>query len=205
MSEPQETEAVRLTRAEIRRRYDALNAVDKDITARLVAMFQGGGAGVALPARSREVYAVAKRALNGAGGLLKALPTGGESESELYVQRDGIQLAMSTLTQANLEAEAAEAAERALNMLPEWRAVAKEWALAAARFTAVEQAAGALLDKAGGAARHGLPLSGWIGTGAGINHPGLNIHIELNDVLGFAQDENIVTAGELRSARKVGR
>ena len=40
-----ETEAVRLTRAEIKRRYDALDQVEKDLTARLVAMHRAPATG----------------------------------------------------------------------------------------------------------------------------------------------------------------
>ncbi|MDB5582929.1 MAG: hypothetical protein JWR80_8105 [Bradyrhizobium sp.] len=144
MTEAQTNTTASLTRAEIRRRTDALNLRERELTERLVKMYQNGGSsgGPVVSDRDRKVHEGAMRHLNGAAALLKPIdsPDAGEGERDVQLERESVRLALRTLQKADFEAEAIEAAKAAVALTPKFMELQRLWLIAASQFNAVAKA-----------------------------------------------------------------
>lgn len=167
--ERQPTTVEALTRAEIRRKAAAFDAMDRELTERLAAMY--GKPSIASPAFSepeKAAYSRAKQLLNGSGDRLLPDRRGGHSESEIRLERDAVRLVVAALQREDVALAAIETAERVEALSPEWRGLCRKWILAAAAFYKLEQRAQEFIDAAG-EARFLLPLTHLVGTGAEID------------------------------------
>jgi hypothetical protein len=198
----------KLTRANIRERTENLLVRERELTERLVVMFQNGqaGPGPAISEHDRSVHDHARRALNGAGSLLAPLRED-ESEASIQAQREGVRLALQTLQSADLEAEAVEVAQRAVELTPEWRAIAKEWTLAALRWQAIEARAERFRDHVGSMVMSALPQGGGaIGIGAAVHVNGFGwarpFDITVDQIIEDSLETGIATRSEIDRARR---
>ena len=198
MSEPQ-SEAGRMTRAEIRAQSAKYRTLEQDLLTQVIAMEKTGVADRPADGQDGKVRARARERLNGQGARLMPVVTGGgASLAEIRIDLEAVRLIQATLTNAGVELDAVAALERADALTPAWRALCREWLLAAERFTAIEKAAQAFLEGAGHA-RQALERA-LIGQGSEIRWNGWDI---LAEVIAEAEADGLVSGGDLRKARQV--
>lgn len=199
---PERASPPRLDRQTIKAKQAALSEMDRALTARLAAMFQSGGVGASAPIQAsehdRRVRAEAKELLNGAGHLLEE-PSERATEAQVYAQRQAVRLALDALLKADGELEAQEHAAWIEAHADEWRAVIRDWVLAAQHFVHAEQAARRFKERAPGS------FGGWFWVGfAGIDPVIGTIYTpSLSDLIDAAAAQGIVSASDLKKAARV--
>ena len=200
-----------LTRAHIATRVESLQLRERELTERAAAMYASGrGApGFAVPERDRRTHEMAKKYLNGAGGLLAPLKAE-TSEGDVMCEREGVRLALSVLQAKDFELAATEAAINAVALSPKFLELQRAWLLAAAHFLAVEKECGAFLKAAGGDVDAALPWSHVpLGRGAGIDlgyqaaSPWAK-WTTVDEIIDGAIAAKLISRGDLDRARKVG-
>lgn len=195
--ENQPKTAERLTRAEIRRQSAVFSELDRDLTEQLAAMFDGG-AGEVVSGRDAAARARAKQLLNGHGHILPTMAAAGQTEAEIFIERDAIRLILDALQREDTAVEAIETTEWVIAHAAEWQAIARAWVLAAVSLQKLEARAKSFIDKAAFHAPPGvLALTEYVGRGAEIFVPDASLDI----TIAAAVAEGVVSQSEIQKAQ----
>jgi hypothetical protein len=161
-----------LTVAEVGRLVGEYNRRRHEVTERIAARFVAAEAGQPQERpptdRAEEVRSRAVAMLNGYAppGLKHAPPISEQTEDE--IERDAIDIVLAALSQKELVATAAEAAEFAIEHGAKWEALCRDILLTATRLGALERQAIEWRAKLGPAVPATLPMATFIGTGRSI-------------------------------------
>jgi hypothetical protein len=192
-----------LTVAEIGRLVGEYYRQRRERTEQLAALFSAAEAGQPEERprtdRAEEARSRALQMLNGfAPADLKHAPPISRKQ-ELEIEVEAIDIVLSALSQKELVARAAEAAEFALEHGAEWEALCRDIILTATRLGALERQAIEWRQKLGPAVPATLPMARFIGTGRSIVGA-LWASDPLYRPREAALQEKIVTAKEIKAA-----
>ena len=188
-----------LTRDVIRGKILDLNARERDLLALVYEAHKSGRVGVPsdIPDDVRRRHHRVKAMLNGAGSLLPELPSDG-SANDLETQLGDVRFALATLTQADVQAAAIDAARSAIEATPAWRIKVRKLVMAMAALVEADDDCTAFIEAAGGDCANALPHLGIYRTFAGIDLGGW---VTLDQIYDLAIEEGVVKAAELKGAR----
>jgi hypothetical protein len=113
----------------------------------------------------------------------------------LHIERAAIRMILEALTRRNIEAEAAEALRHAEEVRPEYNRLLREWALALARFTSVDERLQGWWSRIG-STRSALPAP-WT-----VDHISFGGWVSVREVLEGAIADGLVTEAEVRKAQR---
>lgn len=186
-----------LTVNEISRQTGDYSKRRQKITAELAAICASHKAGdpieQPLSDHARNVRERAKAMLNGYAPPSLTLPPAVTRETELTIERDAIDIVLKALSQSELVARAAEAAQWIIKNEPSWREMCRQRVLAEVRAEALKDLALKMQEAAGGIYAVPLPMARFI----------LSRDVTVADMCHAALEAGIVSRTDLERAANV--
>jgi hypothetical protein len=203
-----------MTRAEIARQTHALVAEREHIISRRAELYtrssSGGSSQSPLSVDEKAARAYAKFVLGGAAPASLEPPASEfdleSMDRQLAAKQRGIEIALKILGDRELVARAAEAVAWAEAHAPQWRHLARETIMAAARLEALERAAADMIGRCVDIDAINLPLANLIGTQEmRVVGPGFSgfMPVRPDDLIEAGLQAGIITRREVEKAKNV--
>jgi hypothetical protein len=201
MRDARAQEIERLTAAEIARQIKLFRARRDALTKQLAAIFASRGlCEQPLPERERLAHESARRMLNGHAALLPPIKEG-TNEEDVYVERDGCDIAIRALTSQRMERLSIDAAAWAKQHADEWREICRDWLLSAVRFEAAERRAQEFRAQeiVSFVPYYSFGIMEFVGVGSELDVRGATLEMAVKAAL----EEKVITPSDLKGAKDV--